>query len=140
MIWVKAFHVIFMVTWFAGLFYLPRLFVYHAESSDDISHQRFVVMEKKLFIIMTMGAVLTVLFGLWMIYDYAWLAYSAAGWFHAKLTFVLLLLIYHMYCYRLMKTFAANNNSHSSRFYRLFNEVPVLMLFVIIIMVIVRPF
>jgi len=138
--WIKAFHVIFMVTWFAGLFYLPRLFVYHVESNDNVSHDRFVVMEKKLFIIMTIGAVLTSIFGLWMLWDYAWVAYSSSGWLHAKLTLVVLLVLYHLSCYREMLILKAGQSTRSSRYYRLYNEVPVLMLFGIVILVIVRPF
>lgn len=140
MIWVKAFHVIFMVTWFAGLFYLPRLFVYHVESSDDVSHERFLVMEKKLFVIMTIGAVLTALLGLWMLWDYALAAYASSGWLHAKLTLVVFLIVYHLYCLRIMRQFRKRTALRSSRFYRLFNEVPVALLFGIIILVIVRPF
>ena len=139
MYWFKAFHIIFMVTWFAGLFYLPRLFVYHAESTDDISHKRFLVMEKKLFIIMTIGALLTAIFGISMAVQ-KWPILVTEGWFHAKLTLVVLLIAYHAYCYRLMQVFTAGQNTRSSRFYRLFNEVPVLMLFGIVILVVVRPF
>lgn len=140
MLWIKALHVAFMVTWFAGLFYLPRLFVYHATATDKLSVDRFVVMERRLFAIMTIGAVLTAIFGLWMLFDYAWIAAKGSGWLHAKLFLVILLITYHVYCYKIVKVFARGANTRSERFYRLFNEFPVLLLFAIIIMVIVRPF
>lgn len=139
MIWVKALHVIFMVTWFAGLFYLPRLFVYHVAALDKISQDRFVVMEKKLFAIMSIGAVLTVIFGVWMLVDYAWAAYGKAMWLHIKLLFVLLLVLFHGYCYKIMQDFRQGINTKSEKFFRLLNELPVLTLFVAIIMVVVRP-
>jgi putative membrane protein len=137
---VKAFHVIFMVTWFAGLFYLPRLFVYHADVSDAAGEQRFQVMEKKLFAIMTIGAALTVIFGLWMLFDYAWVAYAKDGWLHAKLFLVVLLIGYHIYCLTIIRNFRSGKNTRSHVFYRWFNEFPVLLLFGIVILVIVRPF
>lgn len=140
MIWVKALHVIFMVTWFAGLFYLPRLFVYHASTDDQVSLDRFVVMERKLFAIMTIGAVLTVGLGVWMLMDYAWVAFSSQGWLHAKMTLVLALIVYHVWCLKVMKEFKAGQNTRSHVFYRWFNEAPVLLLFAIVILVIVRPF
>lgn len=140
MIWIKAFHVIFMVTWFAGLFYLPRLFVYHAMSNEHSTIERFEVMERKLFAIMTIGGVLTVTMGLWMLYDYAWAAYSSSGWLHAKLFMVVLLIGYHWHCYKIIQSFKAGTNQRSHVFYRWFNEFPVMLLFGIVIMVIVRPF
>ena len=140
MLWVKAFHVIFMVTWFAGLFYLPRLFVYHAETNDLIGNERFKVMERKLFAIMTIGAVITAVLGLWMMFDYAWTAYSSSGWLHAKLLLVVLLIAYHIACWKIVKTFREDRNTRSHKYYRLFNEIPVLGLIGIIILVIVRPF
>ena len=140
MIWVKALHIIFMVTWFAGLFYLPRLFVYHAVVTDNISHDRFVVMERKLFAIMTMGAVLAAVFGIWMLVDYAWEAYRHSGWLHAKLFLVLLLVAYHAYCLTIMGHFRNKTNVRSHVFFRWFNEFPVLLLFAIVILVVVRPF
>jgi putative membrane protein len=88
MLWVKGLHIIFMVTWFAGLFYLPRLFVYHADAIDDISHDRFVIMEYKLFVIMTLGAVLTAVFGTWLLVDYAWVSWGHTVWLPAKLVLV----------------------------------------------------
>ncbi len=142
MLWVKAFHVIFMISWFAGLFYLPRLFVYHASSSDDASNERFKIMERKLFYgIMTPAAIVTSILGLWLIYDYAWrwLAESSMFWLHIKLLLVILLYIYHWYCWQLVKLFKADKNHHSHVYYRWFNEIPVFMLMGIIILVIVKP-
>ncbi len=139
-LWVKALHVIFMVTWFAGLFYLPRLFVYHAMSSDAPSIERFKIMERKLFWgIMTPGAVLTTIFGL-ILLVYFWPAYKHNGWLHAKLGLVVLLIIYHVSCGFLLRDFKHDRNKHSHKWYRVYNELPTLLLFGIIIMVIVRPF
>ncbi|MBX9705418.1 MAG: protoporphyrinogen oxidase HemJ [Gammaproteobacteria bacterium] len=141
MLWLVAFHVIFVVCWFAGLFYLPRLFVYHAMSHDQISIERFKIMERKLFWgIMTPSAILSLLSGIWLLVAYAWQAYHQQWWLDIKLFFVLLLLIYHGYCYRYLIAFKHNNNQHSDKFYRWFNEVPVLFLCVIIVMVVVKPF
>jgi putative membrane protein len=140
MLWVKAFHVIFMVSWFAALFYLPRLFVYHASSSDEISNERFKVMERKLFYgIMTPAGIITTILGFWMLFDYAWAAYSLMYWLHIKLVIVALLIAYHLYCWKLLKLFKADKNPHSHVYYRWFNEIPVFMLMGIIILVIVKP-
>lgn len=140
MLWVKAFHVIFMVTWFAGLFYLPRLFVYHADCEDQTSHQRFLVMERKLFAIMTIGAVLTAVFGLWMLAAYAWMAYASAAWLLTKLLLVALLIVYHVYCLKIMHTFRDEQNRHSHVYYRWFNEAPALLLIAIVVLAVVKPF
>lgn len=141
MLWVKAFHVIFMVTWFAGLFYLPRLFVYHAAADDQASRERFKIMERKLYYgITTPGGLATILFGLWLLIGYDWTAYSHSGWLHAKLLLVGLLIVYHLYCGKLMKDFARDQNRHSHVFYRWYNEFPVLILVGCIILVIVKPF
>ncbi|MBD3670783.1 MAG: protoporphyrinogen oxidase HemJ [Gammaproteobacteria bacterium] len=141
MLWVKAFHIIFMVTWFAALFYLPRLFVYHAMTEDRDGIERFKVMERKLYRgIMTPGMVLTVVFGLWLLFDYAWSAYAHSAWLTVKLMLVLVLLAYHFYCGRLVKAFAEDKNQHGHVFYRWFNEFPVLLLVAIIILVVVKPF
>ncbi len=139
--WVKAFHIIFMVTWFAGLFYLPRLFVYHATAEDPVSLARFKVMERKLFAIMTIGAVLTAFFGLWMLMGYAWEAYGTSSvWLHIKMTLVLGLIGYHVWLWFLMKAFRADANTHSEGFYRFINEIPVLFLVIIVILAVVKPF
>lgn len=137
MLWIKALHVVFMVTWFAGLFYLPRLFVYHAMSDDAVSIDRFKIMERKLFYgIMTPGAILTVAFGMWL-----WLAYDfSGGWLHAKLALVAVLLVYHVYCGKLLVAFKHDQNRHSHVFYRWLNEFPVLILFAVVILVVVKPF
>ena len=138
MLWLKAFHVIFVVTWFAGLFYLPRLFVYHAVATDAVSLERFVVMERKLFAIMTLGATLAAIFGVAMIL--AAPGYLHFGWLHAKLTLVAALIAYHFWCRALMTALREGRNSHSQRWYRFFNEVPALLLMAIVILVIVKPF
>ena len=137
MLWVKSLHIVFMVTWFAGLFYLPRLFVYHALSEDAVSQERFKVMERKLFWgIMTPGALLTVAFGLWL-----WLGYGISGaWLHAKLALVVVLVAYHAWIARLIGDFAAGRNTHSARWYRWFNEAPSLLLIGIVLLAVARPF
>ncbi|MGA8262476.1 MAG: CopD family protein [Arenicellales bacterium] len=137
MLWVKAFHIVFMVTWFAGVFYLPRLFVYHAMSSDATSIERFKVMERKLLYgIMTPGAVLTVATGLWL-----WLGYGfSGGWLHAKLVLVGILIGYHVWCAKLAADFKRDKNLKSHVWYRWFNEVPVLLLIGIVVLVVVKPF
>jgi len=140
MLWIKAFHIIFMVTWFAGLFYLPRLFVYHAMCDDAAGNARFKIMERKLFFaIMTPGAIITIVLGLWMLVM-NWSGYVAAGWIHAKLALVGVLILYHIYCGRLLIDFRDDRNRHSHVFYRWFNEFPVLILIGTIILVVVRPF
>ncbi len=140
MLWVKAFHVIFMVTWFAGLFYLPRLFVYHAMSDDEISNERFKTMERKLYRFTTPSMLLTVAFGIWLLIDYAWAAYSHMGWLHAKLVLVALLIVFHFYCGKLVKDFQQDRNRRSHVFYRWVNEAPVPVLLIVVILVIVKPF
>ena len=135
MLWLKAFHIIFMVIWFAGLFYLPRLFVYHAMSKDKISLERFVIMERKLFYgIMTPGGIITIILGFWLL-DYG---YSGL-WLNIKLLLVLLLVIYHVYCFKYLMDFKHNRNKHSHIFFRWFNEVPVILLIAIILLVELKP-
>ncbi len=142
MLWVKAFHIIAMVAWFAGLFYLPRLFVYHAQSMDDRTGcERFKVMERKLYRgIMTPAAVLTIGLGVWMLADYAWRAYAGMGWLHAKLALVAVLVVYHLYCGRCLRVFAADRSPHGHVFFRWFNEFPVVLLTAIVCLVVIRPF
>lgn len=141
MLWIKAFHLIFMVTWFAGLFYLPRLYVYHAMSSDNISNERFKIMERKLYFgIMTPGMVLTFVFGVWMLADYAWQLYSASSWLHAKLLLLALLVAYHVLCGKWLSDFKHDRNVRSHVYYRWMNEVPVLFLLGIVILAVVKPF
>ncbi len=138
--WILSFHIITIVTWFAGIFYLPRLYVYHAMSDDPIGIERFKVMERKLYrgIMMPSGIIATLL-GIWLVtlnYHY----YLKAGWFHAKVTLVALLWIYHLYCGQLRKIFYRDENRRSHTFYRFFNEIPVVLLIAIVILVVVKPF
>lgn len=137
MLWVKAFHIIAVVTWFAALFYLPRLFVYHAMSADAVSIGRFKVMERKLYRgIMTPSAVIAVTLGLWL-----WLGFGfSGGWLHAKLALVTVLLGYHGYCGKLLRDFRDDRNRHGHVFYRWFNEFPVLILVAVVILAVVKPF
>ncbi len=138
MLWVKSLHLIFMVTWFAGLFYLPRLFVYHAQAGDRISIERFKVMERKLYYgIMMPGALLTVVFGVWL-----WLGWfrGAGGWLHAKLALVAVLIVYHLWCGQLLREFKHDRNRRSHVWFRWFNEFPVVVLFAVVILVVVKPF
>ena len=137
MLWIKSLHIIFMVTWFAGLFYLPRLFVYHAMATDAAGMARFKVMERKLFFgIMTPGGVLTLASGAWL-----WLGYGiSGGWLHAKLALVAVLVVYHIYCGKLMIAFRHDRNRHGHVFYRWLNELPVVLLIAIVILVVVKPF
>ncbi len=138
MLWLKAFHIIFVVTWFAGLFYLPRLFVYHATATDALGLERFVIMERRLFGIMTVGGTLAALFGVSMLV--AAPGYLTQGWLHAKLTLVAALIGYHAWCYRLMVTLRKGENRRTERWYRLFNEAPALLLIAIVVLVVVKPF
>jgi putative membrane protein len=142
MLWVKSLHIIFMVTWFAGLFYLPRLFVYHAMAEDAASLERFKVMERKLFWgIMTPGAMLTLAFGVWL-----WLGWfrgemgQTPRWLLAKIALVAVLVGYHVWCARLLRDFAAGRNTKSHVWLRWFNEVPVVILFATVFLVVLKPF
>ena len=137
---LKAWHLISMVTWFAGLFYLPRLYVYHAQSDDLISKERFKIMERKLYYGITMpSAVLTFIFGGWLIYDYAWAVFGGQLWLTLKLGLLVLLLIYHVYCGILLADFARDQNRHTHVWYRWFNEIPVIMLVAIILLAVLKP-
>jgi putative membrane protein len=136
--WIKAWHVIFMVTWFAGLFYLPRLFVYHASTTDSAGIERFRVMERRLFVLMTIGAAMTALLGLWLLARNPFLIET--GWMRVKLALVLLLIAYHVWTWRLLRDFAAGRNARSPRWYRWFNEVPSLLLVGIVLLAVARPF
>lgn len=139
MLWIKALHIIFTVTWFAGLFYLPRLFVYHAMASDTTSIDRFKIMERKLFFgIMTPGGILAILFGVWLLMYLP--NYLNANWMLIKLGLVVLLILYHIWCGVLLKHFKENQVRHSHIWFRWFNEVPVLALIAIVILVVVKPF
>ncbi|MEO8016351.1 MAG: protoporphyrinogen oxidase HemJ [Pseudomonadota bacterium] len=139
MLWLKAFHIIGVVSWFAALLYLPRLFVYHAQMADDpVGNARFKVMERKLFMIMTIAAIIAIGFGVSMLA--AAPDYLLMRWLHVKLALVFLLVAYHGACFALLQQFAADRNSHSERWYRLFNEAPALLLVAIVILVVVKPF
>ncbi len=137
--WIKAFHIIFVITWFAGLFYLPRLFVHHTLSESKECNERFKIMEGKLYRFTTPSMVLTIVLGSLLLIA-NWTAYSSSGWIYVKLIFIVLLIIYHLWCGRIVKIFADDKNTKSHVWYRWFNEAPVLALFVIVILVVVRPF
>jgi putative membrane protein len=138
--WLKAWHLIAMVTWFAGLFYLPRLFVYHAMSDDQPSIDRFKIMERKLFYgITTPGGVLTLVFGIWMLIDYGWAAWGDMLWLQVKLVLIALLVLYHLYCGKLVVDFKHDRNARSHVWYRWFNEIPVLALIAIILLAVLKP-
>lgn len=137
MLWIKAFHIIFMITWMAGIFYLPRLFVYHADAHDDISNQRFKIMERKLYFgIATPGMLLTLGFGFWLMLSFGF----NGGWLNAKLLLVLLLVAYHLLCYKYLRDFKFDRNQKSHVFFRWFNEFPVIVIVAIVILVVVKPF
>jgi putative membrane protein len=138
-LWLKAFHVIFMVAWFAGIFYLPRLFVNHAETDSKEVAEHLKGMEKRLLYFITPFGILTVILGLALIHVYGHAWFVAAKWLHIKITLVILLLIYHGYCFKLVKTFAEDKNTRSGKFYRIFNELPVITLFVVIILAYLKP-
>lgn len=140
MLWLKSFHLVFVVTWFSGLFYLPRLYVYHAMSDDSISINRFKIMERKLFWgITTPSAILATILGFSLIMlnpSY----YMSQGWMHVKLSLIVVLWGYHYMCYKFLRDFATDNNTKSHVYYRWFNELPVFLLIGIIVLVIVKPF
>lgn len=140
MLWVKALHLFFMISWFAGIFYLPRLFVYHAMSDSAEAREQFKVMERKLYRFVTPFMWLTIALGLWMLYDYAWSAFATMGWLHLKLLMVAALVGYHFYCGKLVRQFAADNNRRGHVWYRWFNEMPVLLLLPIVLLTVAKPF
>lgn len=136
MLWVKALHIIFVTSWFAGLFYLPRIYVNLAMEQDQQAHARLILMANKLYRFMQPLMLLALVFGIWL-----WLGYGfTGGWLHAKLTLVVLLIGYHHYCGRLLKQFKAQQNRHSHVWFRWFNEIPVLILFAVVILVVIKPF
>lgn len=139
-LWLKAFHVFFMIAWMAGIFYLPRLFVYHAQSDQQVVKDQFKIMERRLWLFITPFALLTLILGVVIMYLYGreWLKMS--GWIHVKLVIVALFYIYHMYLWRLVKIFAKDQNTHSPLFYRFLNEAPVLALLAIVLLAILKPF
>jgi putative membrane protein len=136
MLWIKAFHIVFVVAWFAGLFYLPRLFVYHADASDPVGVARFKVMERRLLVMTHLGALGTLGCGSWLMFSWWW---PAPLWLQVKLGLVGLLLAYHAWCWRLVLAFAADRNLHSSRWFRWFNEVPTVLLVATVLLVELQP-
>jgi putative membrane protein len=142
MLWLKAFHVIFVVTWFAGLFYLPRLFVYHVDARDPVAHERFVVMERRLLAITHIGGALATGFGLALLFWWITHApdYLRQGWLHAKLTLVALLIAYHVSLIAFVRDFRLGRNRRSARWFRVYNELPALILIAVVVLVVVKPF
>lgn len=140
MIWIKAFHIVFMVAWFAGLFYLPRLFVNHAMAEEEAVKARLTLMESKLYRFITPWMLLTLIFGTWLLIDYAWNAYAHTYWLPIKLVLVAALVAYHFYCGKILRELAADKCRRSHIWFRWFNELPVLVLFVVVILAVVKPF
>ena len=136
MLWIKSLHIIFMVTWFAGLFYLPRLYIYHSLTTDQTSSDRFKIMERRLYYgITTPGGILTIVFGIWL-----WLGHNYAGmWLNIKLALVGVLIVYHIYCGKLLLDFKYDRNKYSHVFYRWFNEFPTILLIFIILLTVIKP-
>ncbi len=141
MLWIKSFHIIFVVAWFAGLFYLPRLFVYHTRvgADEERADERFKLMERKLFGIMTVGGVGAAGFGFWLLWGFGADYFGAGWWMHAKLTLVALLVVFHAWCWALMRDFRNGRNRHGERFYRIINEIPALVLIGVVLLVEVGP-
>ncbi|WP_143871279.1 CopD family protein [Catenovulum sediminis] len=139
-LWIKALHIIFMVAWFAGIFYFPRLLVYHAQSNESSVMAQLKVMERRLLFFITPFAILTAVFGVWLAYLYGWQWFVSSAWFHTKLLLVLILYIYHIYCFKLLKIFKNDKNKRSARFYRVLNEMPVFILFAVVILAVVKPY
>jgi putative membrane protein len=139
MLWLKALHVMFVIAWFAGLLYLPRLFVYHCGTEDTAGKERFKIMDRKLFAIMTIGGIGAIVFGTWLLGAYAQ-AYAGTAWLPVKLTLVASLIVFHIYCGWQVRVFSADRNQRSARFFRLINEIPALMMVAIVILVVVKPF
>jgi len=136
MLIIKSLHIIFVISWFAGLFYLPRLYVNHAMAEDAATRERLATMEYKLYRFMTPLGILAVSFGFWL-----WLGYGFdGGWLHAKVTLVTGLIVYHLYCGKLMRDFAAERNKRSHVWYRVFNEIPVLVLIAVVFLTVLKPF
>jgi putative membrane protein len=138
MLWLKAFHIVFVVAWFAAIFGLPRLFVHHSTATDPATSKRFKTMERGMIRMMTFSAVLAIGFAVAMLVRVP--GYLEAPWMHAKLTCVVLLIGYHVWCYRLVIAFREDRNTHSERWYRVFNELPLLLLIAIVVLVTVKPF
>ncbi|MCW8107493.1 CopD family protein [Alteromonas ponticola] len=138
-LWIKALHIFFVLAWMAGLFYLPRIFVYHAESTTPSVHEQFKIMERRLWWFVTPFAILALVLGVWLIALYGTNWFAASTWLHLKLTLLIGIYGYHFYLYKLVKDFARNENKHSAKFYRFLNEVPVLIILVIVFLAVVKP-
>ncbi len=139
MLWLKALHLIFMVAWFAGIFYLPRLFINHAMTDNRETIEQFKLMERKLYRFTTPWMWLTLIFGSWMLWEYAWAAWGNSLWLHAKLLLIGILVAYHFYCGHLVKVFAEDRNRRSDKWYRYFNEIPAVILFIVIPLAVLKP-
>lgn len=139
-LWYKALHVFFMIAWMAGIFYLPRLFVYNAESTVDTVKEQLNIMQRRLWLFITPFAILTLVFGVLTIYEYGYEWFKLSLWMHVKLSIVILFYVYHVYLFVLVKKFIAKENTHSPKFFRFLNEAPVLALLAIVILAIVKPF
>lgn len=137
--WLTALHIVFMVAWFAGIFYLPRLFVYHAESKEPIVHAQFKIMERRLLYFVTPFAILTLVFGIAIIGVYGMEWFRLSSWLHTKIVLVVLLFGYHIYCFKLLADFKADRNQRSGLWFRIFNEAPVLLLFAIVLLAVLKP-
>jgi len=140
MLWLKALHLIFMVAWFAGLFYLPRLFINHAMTDNHETSEQFKIMERKLYRFTTPWMILTLVFGSWMLFDYAWAAWGSMLWLQIKLALMGVLVVFHFYCGKFVKDFAEDKNQHSHKWYRFFNEIPAVIMFIIIPLAVLKPF
>jgi len=140
MIWVKALHIIFMVAWFAGIFYLPRLFVNHAMTDSAEIKAQLEIMQRKLYRFITPWMALTLVFGFWLLFDYAWAAYAHMLWLHIKIVLVALLVAYHFYCGKIIRQLESGDRRRSHVWFRWFNEFPVLILFAVVILAVVKPF
>lgn len=139
-LWLKAFHIFFIIAWFSGIFYLPRLFIYHVENQEKNTSETFKVMERRLLYFVTPFALITLVLGIALIAQYGLAWFKSAHWLHAKLTLVTLLYGYHIYCFKILADFKHDRNTKTATFYRFFNEAPVLVLLAIIILAVVKPF
>ena len=138
LLWIKAFHIIFVIAWFAGLLYLPRLFVYHSASEDRMGRERFALMERRLFAIMSIGGAGALLFGLWLLLGHTWAVHHDALWLHLKLALVALLIAFHVYCAKLMRDLRAGSSAHRPGFFRMVNEVPALLMVAVVLLAVVK--
>ncbi len=140
MIWVKSFHIFFILAWMAGLFYLPRLFVNHAQTTEEAVRQQLAVMERKLYRFTTPWMLLTLIFGACLLFSYPLTALSTMLWLHLKLLLVIILVVYHFYCGKIIRDFSHQRNQHSHVWFRWFNELPVLVVLAVIVLAVVKPF